>query len=215
MQGLQCITVVTRELRSSDTVWMPRVSFKPRSSRRGFTSGAAPPGPAPARRRGALTAPSPAAPTAPTSFSSLHLQLSRGQKESPAAPPAPGQSLHLAAPLLRFALTGTRAALTLPLRPHQRPPPKPTPAPPSPGRPSRPVPPVSMPPSLPPLSLFTSSSGSDAKRPRWRRAPSLARSRAADPGGRRHERGGRGVRAPRGRGCLCQRPLCRRYRIAV
>lgn len=119
MRDLQFITAFTRRLRGSDTLRTPRVGFKPRCSRRRFTSGSAPFGPAPpqpgARRLGALTdaaqaggrsaplpgrAPSPAAPAARIPFSSLRRQRSRGPEEGPAAPPPPipFQPLHLAAP---------------------------------------------------------------------------------------------------------------------
>lgn len=70
------------------------------------------------------------------------------RRRPPLPAPAPGGSL------LRFALTGARAALAPPLRPHQLSPAKPTPAPPPPpDRPLRPVPPASLLRSFPGLAL--------------------------------------------------------------
>lgn len=69
------------------------------------------------------------------------------RRRPPPSAPSPGGSL------LRFALTGARAALAPPLRPHQLSPPKPTPAPPPPPWPSGPSRAARVTASLLPCSL--------------------------------------------------------------
>lgn len=133
------ITAIRGKLRGSD----PKhggVGFKNRSplpEKAPLRVGSFRPSPGPGRGAPpARQAPSSAAPAARSPLLGPGTPRMVPLRRRPPLPaPAPGGSL------LRFALTGARAALAPPLRPHQLSPAKPTPAPPPPpDRPLRPVP---------------------------------------------------------------------------
>lgn len=110
------------------------------------------------------------------------------RRRPPLPAPSPGGSL------LHFALTGARAALAPPLRPHQLSPPKPTPAPPPPpGCSVRPVPPASLLRSFPAsLSVYfqrrkrrgSAKMAAGGRAGRWRPRPPLSAPRPRRPGAR-------------------------------